>query len=176
VHHRRRPSGLTVPRGRWWRSLPPPNGEQMGVLCAARVGTGDDFSVHPSRDGDQANCRRTRLVGASGQPARPPRPPQSAAISSPRAAGTHSRSLERPHAGALRLSLEDSRFQRTGPSLAESNRATVRRLLQLPRDTQLLLVVAAEPLGDPVLLQRAARALGQERSARPCVTDEGTDQ
>lgn len=48
------------------------------------------------------------------------------------------------------------------------------RLLRLPADTRLLvLTAAAEPLGDPVLLRRAAGALGIEMAAAAAAADAG---
>jgi DNA-binding CsgD family transcriptional regulator len=53
----------------------------------------------------------------------------------------------------------------------------VARLTPLPRETQLLvLAAAAEPLGDPVLLSRAATALGIDLSAVVPATDAGLVQ
>ena len=50
----------------------------------------------------------------------------------------------------------------------------VRRLLRLPPDTQLLvLVAAAEPLGDPVLLRLAAETLGVDMAAAEPATAAG---
>ncbi|MDQ3893410.1 MAG: LuxR C-terminal-related transcriptional regulator, partial [Actinomycetota bacterium] len=49
-----------------------------------------------------------------------------------------------------------------------------RRLLQLPPETQLLVLTAAvEPLGDPVLLHRAAQELGLEMAALGPAVDAG---
>jgi len=50
----------------------------------------------------------------------------------------------------------------------------VERILRLPADTQLLvLTAAAEPLGDPELLRRAAGALGIEMAAAALAADAG---
>ncbi|MDQ4134841.1 MAG: helix-turn-helix transcriptional regulator, partial [Pseudomonadota bacterium] len=50
----------------------------------------------------------------------------------------------------------------------------VRRLLPLPAETQLLLIAAAaEPVGDPLLLQRAVRALGIDIAAAAPAVDAG---
>src|SRR5262249_44016785 len=49
-----------------------------------------------------------------------------------------------------------------------------RRLARLPRDTRrLLLVAAADPTGDPVLVWRAARELGIQETAAHAVESEG---
>jgi DNA-binding CsgD family transcriptional regulator len=61
---------------------------------------------------------------------------------------------------------------RPAPSRIEQSYA--RRLLDLPVDTQLLvLAAAAEPLGDPVLLHRAATSLGLEMEAADPTVDAG---
>lgn len=53
-------------------------------------------------------------------------------------------------------------------------RSFMRRLSKLPRDAQrLLLLAAAEPVGDPALLWRAARLLGISESAAQTVESEG---
>ena len=60
------------------------------------------------------------------------------------------------------------------PLSAQIEESFTRRLARLPRDARrLLLVAAAEPVGDPVLLWRAARALGTPESAAHTVESEG---
>ena len=52
------------------------------------------------------------------------------------------------------------------PVAGKIEQSYAQRLLQLPSDTRLLvLVAAAEPLGDPVLLHRAAETLGLDMTA-----------
>jgi DNA-binding CsgD family transcriptional regulator len=65
--------------------------------------------------------------------------------------------------------LPDSR-----PVAGRIEQSYVWRLLQLPSDTQLLvLAAAAEPLGDPVLLHRAAETLGVDMAAADPAVDAG---
>ena len=60
------------------------------------------------------------------------------------------------------------------PVAGKIERSYARRLLQLPAETQLLvLTAAAEPLGDPVLLQRAAAALSVDMAAVSPAVDAG---
>ena len=60
------------------------------------------------------------------------------------------------------------------PLSAGIEQSFTRRLVQLPRDAQrLLLLAAAEPLGDPALLWRAAERLGVPKTAAPAVESEG---
>ena len=60
------------------------------------------------------------------------------------------------------------------PVAGKIERSYVQRLLLLPADTQLLvLTAAAEPLGDPALLRRAADALGIEMAAAAPAVDAG---
>jgi DNA-binding CsgD family transcriptional regulator len=60
------------------------------------------------------------------------------------------------------------------PVTGKIEHSYARRLQQLPSDTRLLvLAAAAEPLGDPVLLHRAAANLGIEMAAANPATDAG---
>jgi DNA-binding CsgD family transcriptional regulator len=61
-----------------------------------------------------------------------------------------------------------------GPVLGKIEASYATRLLRLPEDTQLLtLVAAAEPIGDPFLLRRAAGLLGLDMAAALPATDAG---
>ena len=60
------------------------------------------------------------------------------------------------------------------PVAGKIEHSYARRLVRLPPDTRLLvLAAAAEPLGDPVLLHRAAASLGIEMAAADPATDAG---
>jgi DNA-binding CsgD family transcriptional regulator len=60
------------------------------------------------------------------------------------------------------------------PLSAGIEQSFTRRLARLPRDTRrLLLLAAAEPVGDPALLSRAARQLGIPESAAHAAESEG---
>src|SRR4029453_11555078 len=60
------------------------------------------------------------------------------------------------------------------PVAGKIEQSYARRLVRLPVDTQLLvLAAAAEPLGDPVLLHRAAAPLGLDLAAADPATDAG---
>ena len=60
------------------------------------------------------------------------------------------------------------------PATSKIEQSYARRLLQLPADTRLLvLAAAAEPLGDPVLLYRAAETLGLGAAAADPAVDAG---
>jgi DNA-binding CsgD family transcriptional regulator len=60
------------------------------------------------------------------------------------------------------------------PVVSKIEQSYVRRIRMLPSDTQLLvLAAAAEPLGDPVLLYRAAEALGVDMAAADAAVDAG---
>jgi AAA ATPase domain len=60
------------------------------------------------------------------------------------------------------------------PLSAGIEQSFARRLARLPRDARrLLLLAAAEPVGDPALLWRAAQQLGISETAAPAVESEG---
>jgi DNA-binding CsgD family transcriptional regulator len=60
------------------------------------------------------------------------------------------------------------------PVVSKIERSYARRLLELPADTQLLvLAAAAEPLGDPILLHRAAKLLDLDIAAAGPAVDAG---
>ena len=92
--------------------------------------------------------------------------PRSASRSSPRATATRSRCSSCRARGTPPSLPAGSDCPAASPCTARSNRATRARLVQLPSDTQMLvLAAAAEPLGDPVLLHRAAEILGLDLAA-----------
>ena len=100
--------------------------------------------------------------------------PPSATGSSPRATATRSPCSSCRAPGAPPTSPAGSGCRTANRSPARSSRATSARLRQLPDETQLLvLAAAAEPLGDPVLLSRAAEALGIDMAAVAPAMDAG---
>jgi DNA-binding CsgD family transcriptional regulator len=145
--------------------------ERVAVVCAARTGSGDEvltglpeLSVGGLGDSDALALLLENLQG-----------PLDAAVSQ--------RIVAESHGNPLAL-LE---FPRTwsvaelagGFGLPEGFAVTgriedgyVRRLQRLPPDTQLLvLAAAAEPIGDPVLLHRAAASLGIDMAAADAAAD-----
>ena len=139
--------------------------ERVALVCAARTGIGDDVlaglpQMAVGGLGD-SEARALLLDNVYG--------PLDAAVCSQIVAESHGNPLallELPRTwNAAKLAggfgLPDS--QPLGSRIEQSY---AQRLHQLPSDTQLLvLAAAAEPLGDPVLLHRAAEALGLEPAA-----------
>jgi DNA-binding CsgD family transcriptional regulator len=134
--------------------------ERVAIVCAARTGSGDDvlagLPALPIGGLGDSDARALLLANVHG--------PLDAAVCD--------QLITESHGNPLAL-LELPRTWR-GPDLAggfglpgsqpvasKVEQSYVRRLLLLPSDTRLLvLAAAAEPLGDPVLLHRAAEALG----------------
>ncbi len=78
------------------------------------------------------------------------------------------------HAGTSRTSPADSGCPAVSRSASKIEESYVRRLRLLPSETRLLvLAAAAEPLGDPVLLYRAAETLGIDMAAADPAVDAG---
>jgi DNA-binding CsgD family transcriptional regulator len=147
--------------------------EQIAIVCAARTGDGDHvlagFPAIEINGLNTGDARRLLLHNVYG--------PLDVAVADQIIAESHGNPL------AL---LELPRTW-TAPDLAggfalpESHvvagrieRSYVERLVQLPADTRLLvLAAAAEPLGDPVLLRRAAETLGIDLAAADAAEDAG---
>src|SRR5262245_17241896 len=134
--------------------------ERIALLCAARTGIGDDVLAglpELSVAGlGESNARALLLENVHG--------PLDAAVRDQIVAESHGNPLallDLPRtwkaaalAGGFGLPVSHAVVGKIEQSYA-------RRLVQLPPDTQLLvLAAAAEPLGDPVLLHRAAVTLG----------------
>ena len=142
--------------------------ERVALVCAARTGIEGGVAGRAARAAGRRTARQRRAAAAAGPRARParcghrrpdhrgePRQPSRA----PRAAA---------HLGGGAVSPEDTGSPAASRWPARSKRSYVQRLELLPPDTQLLvLTAAAEPLGDPALLRRAADALGIDMVARP---------
>ena len=147
--------------------------ERIALICAARTGVGDDIL---------AGAPQLAVLGLGNTEARTllldhVYGPLDAAVCDRIVAESHGNPLallELPrtwnasdHAGGF--GLPDSR-----PLAGRIEESYTRRLLQLPPDTRLLLLAAAaEPLGDPGLLHRAAQRLGLELVAGDPAVDLG---
>jgi DNA-binding CsgD family transcriptional regulator len=147
--------------------------ERVAAVCAARTGTGDDalaglpeLSIGGLGDSD---ARALLLDNVHG--------PLDSAVCDQLIAESHGNPLallELPHTwNAADLA---GGFGPPGshPVVSKIEQSYARRLLLLPSDTQLLvLAAAAEPLGDPVLLTRAAASLGLDMAAADSAVDAG---
>jgi DNA-binding CsgD family transcriptional regulator len=138
--------------------------ERIALVCAARTGIGDDvlpglpeLSIHGL---DVTSARALLLHSVRG--------PLDAAVCDQIVAESHGNPLAlaevpRSRNGDLAggFGLPDSQ-----PVASKIEQSYAQHLRQLPDATQLLvLVAAAEPLGDRVLLHRAAEALGLDMAA-----------
>ncbi|HEV2258750.1 MAG TPA: LuxR family transcriptional regulator [Streptosporangiaceae bacterium] len=150
--------------------------ERVALVCAARTGIGDDvlaglpaLEIRGLSDGDA----RPLLLGSVHGPLDVPVADRILAESH----GNPLALLELPRTWqpadlAGGFGLPGSR-----PVASKIEHSYIQRLRLLPADTQLLLLTAAaEPLGDPVLLRRAAGALGIEMAAAVPAVDAGLFQ
>jgi DNA-binding CsgD family transcriptional regulator len=147
--------------------------ERIALVCAARTGSGDDvltglpeLSIQGLGDND---ARALLLENVHG--------PLDAAVCEQIIKESHGNPLaliELPrtwNAGELAGGFG---LPATGAVAGKIEQSYAQRLQQLPPDTQLLvLAAAAEPLGDPLLLQRAAEILGVEMAAVGPAEDAG---
>src|SRR6516165_2855657 len=150
--------------------------ERVALVCAARTGIGDDIL---------AGLPALEIGGLSDRDARPLLLRH---VHGPLDVPVADRILAESHGNPLAL-LE---LPRTWPAAdlaggfglpagqpvaGKIEHSYVQRLRLLPADTQLLvLTAAAEPLGDPVLLRRAAGALGMDMMAAAPAADAGLVQ
>jgi DNA-binding CsgD family transcriptional regulator/tetratricopeptide (TPR) repeat protein len=147
--------------------------ERVALVCAARSGIGDDvfaglpeLSIRGLGDSHARELLLTNVRGSLDEAVR------EQIIAESR--GNPLALLELPRTWndaelAGEFGLPDSR-----PVTSKIEQSYVRRVLLLPRDTQLLLLVAAaEPLGDVSLLQRATDTLGIDMVAAGPAVDEG---
>jgi DNA-binding CsgD family transcriptional regulator len=149
--------------------------ERVALVCAARTGSGDGvlaglpaLEIRGLSDGDA----RSLLLGH---------------VHGPIDAAVTGQIIAESHGNPLAL-LELPRTWRAGlaggfglpasqPVAGKVERSYVQRLRLLPADTQLLvLTAAAEPLGELVLLSRAADALGIDMAAAGPAVDAGLVQ
>jgi hypothetical protein len=147
--------------------------ERIALVCAARTGTRDDvfagLAALPIHGLDESDARALLLYNVHG--------PLDAAVCEQIITESHGNPLallELPRtwnaaelAGGFGLPASQSVVSRIEQSYAQ-------RLGQLPVDTQLLvLAAAAEPLGEPLLLHRAAEILELDVAAAGPAVDTG---
>jgi DNA-binding CsgD family transcriptional regulator/tetratricopeptide (TPR) repeat protein len=147
--------------------------ERIAVVCAARTGIGDDvlaglpeLSIRGLGDGD---ARALLLANVPG--------PIDAAVCDQIVKESHGNPLallELPRTWNVAGLAGGFGFPSSQLVAGRIEQSYVRRLQLLPSDTQLLvLMAAAEPLGDPVLLYRAAGTLGIDLAAAGPAQDDG---
>ena len=147
--------------------------ERIAVVCAARTGTGDDvlaglpeLSIRGLGDSD---ARALLLANVPG--------PIDAAVCDQIVKESHGNPLallELPRTWNVAGLAGGFGFPSSQLVAGRIEQSYVRRLQLLPSDTQLLvLMAAAEPLGDPVLLYRAAGTLGIDLAAAGPAQDGG---
>ena len=168
--------------------------------AVARPGLGADPRVRrppaPRRARSRSCARRARAAATTSSPGCPSCPSmgsatatrahccwttctarwmrRSATRSSRRATATRSRCSSCRAPGAPPTSRAGSGCPAASRSPARSNRATCgASACSLPRPQLLVLAAAAEPLGDPVLLHRAAETLGLDMAAADPAVDAG---
>jgi DNA-binding CsgD family transcriptional regulator len=147
--------------------------ERIAVVCAARTGIGDDvlaglpeLSIRGLGDGD---ARALLLANVPG--------PIDAAVCDQIVKESHGNPLallELPRTWNVAGLAGGFGFPSSQLVAGRIEQSYVRRLQLLPSDTQLLvLIAAAEPLGDRVLLYRAAGTLGIDLAAAGPAQDDG---
>lgn len=147
--------------------------ERVAVVCASRTGIGDGvltglpaLSIEGLADGDA----RTLLM-------RHVRGPLDAAVRDQIIAECHGNPLallELPRSATAADLADGFGLPGTYPVADKVEQSYARRLVKLPSDTRLLMLAsAAEPLGDPMLLGRAARTLGVDVAAADPAVDAG---
>jgi DNA-binding CsgD family transcriptional regulator len=147
--------------------------ERIALVCAARTGIGDDvlaglpeLSIHGLGDSDARALLLDNVYG-----------PLDAAVCDQIVSESHGNPLallELPR--TWKATDLAGGFALPGSQLIASKiqQSYVRRLRQLPSDTQLLvLAAAAEPIGDPILLHRAAEMLDIDMAAAFPAADAG---
>jgi DNA-binding CsgD family transcriptional regulator len=150
--------------------------ERVALVCAARTGIGD---------GVLAGLPALEIRGLSDGDARPlllghVHGPIDAAVADQIVAESHGNPLaliELPRTWKAADLAGGFGLPASRPVAGKVEHSYVQRLRLLPADTQLLvLAAAAEPLGDPGLLRRAAGALGVEMAAAAPAVDAGLVQ
>jgi DNA-binding CsgD family transcriptional regulator len=147
--------------------------ERIALVCAARTSTGDDvlaglpeLFINGLADSD---ARALLLDNVQG--------PLDAAVCDQIVTESHGNPLallELPRTWNAADLAGGFGLPGSHPVVSKIEQSYARRLGQLPSDTQLLvLVAAAEPLGDPLLLHRAVEALGVDMVAADPAVDAG---
>src|SRR5215467_1359993 len=147
--------------------------EPIAVVCAARTGAGDDvlagLPVLPVPLLGDSDARALLLASVSG--------PLDAAVCAQIVTESHGNPLallELPRMWNVAGLAGGFGLPSSQPVAGKIEQSYVRRLQLLPSDTQLLvLTAAAEPLGDLVLLHRAAGMLGIDLAAAGPAQDGG---
>jgi hypothetical protein len=147
--------------------------ERIALVCAARTGAGDD--ILPGlpelciRGLGDIDARALLLANVPG--------PLDARVCDQIVAESHGNPLallELPRTWNVADLAGGFGFPSGQPVAGRIEQSYVRRLQLLPSDTQLfVLMAAAEPLGDPVLLPRAAGMLGIDLAAAGPAQDSG---
>src|SRR5215510_8038716 len=136
--------------------------ERIALLCAARTGIGDDVLAGLPELSIERLCdseaRALLLDNVHG--------PLDAPVFDQIVAESHGNPLallELPRSWNASALAGGFGLPVSHPVVGKIEQSYARRLVQLPSETQLLvLAAAAEPLGDPVLLHRAAATLGTD--------------
>jgi DNA-binding CsgD family transcriptional regulator len=150
--------------------------ERVALVCAARAGIGDgmlaglpELKIRGLSDGDA----RPLLLGSVHGPI-------DAAVTNQIIAESHGNPLallELPRTWQAVKVAGGFGLPAGQPVAGKIEHSYLQRLRLLPAETQLLvLIAAAEPLGDPVLLRRAAGALGIDMTAAAPAVDAGLVQ
>jgi DNA-binding NarL/FixJ family response regulator len=147
--------------------------ERVALVCAARTDIGGDvlagipeLSIHGLNDSD---ARALLLDNVHG--------PLDAAVCEQIIAESHGNPLallELPRTWNAADLAGGFGLPRSRPIASKIEQSYVERLVELPCDARLLLLAAAaEPLGDPVVLHRAAETLGMNMTATDAAVDAG---
>jgi DNA-binding CsgD family transcriptional regulator len=147
--------------------------ERIAIVCAARTGIGDHVLAGlpelQLQGLDDDDARALLLAHVNG--------PLDEAICDQIVAESHGNPLallELPRTWTSTELAGGFRLLDSQPVAGKIEQSYARRLVQLPPETQLLvLAAAAEPLGDPMLLQRAAETLGLDMAAADAAVDAG---
>jgi AAA ATPase domain len=147
--------------------------ERIALVCAARTGIGDDVLAGlpelPVRGLGDSDARALLLANVHG--------PLDAAVCDQLIAESHGNPLallELPRALSPADLAGGFGLPDTNSVAGKIERSYARRLSRLPIDTRLLvLAAAAEPVGDPMLLHRAAESLDLDLAAADPAVDVG---
>ena len=147
--------------------------ERIALVCAVRAGMGDlalvglpELLIHGLGDSDARALLLDNVYG-----------PLDAAVCDQIVTESHGNPLallEFPRTWSVADLAGGFGLPDSHPVVSKIEHSYVRRLRALPSDTQLLVLAAAtEPLGDPLLLHRAAETLGVDIAAADPAVDAG---